>query len=660
MLFAAVAAAALLAPATAAAPPGRLFDYITDDSDVLSASDRAAVASAAETLYDERRIRLWVVYVDRFSGRSGSDWAHATAERSDLGNHDALLAVATDERGYALLVSPAVKTVSQRQVDELRHDRVEPALHRGDWAGAAVAAAAGLGGFGGRGLAWAPMLTVLAVVALAAAVLALVMRARRRRRRKATLAAARRVDATDPDALATVPLDRLDDLSRAKVVDVDNALRTSVNELTLAIEEFGQWRTEAFTRAVDAAKTALAWAFTVRQRLDDALPETPTQQRKLLISVIVAAASADRELAAQTKAFEALRDLVINAPSRLDELTRRQVELTARLPGSQDHLTELHHEFDAAALSSVAGNVKTARDRISFAESNITRARGLADRAITGGQGELVDAIRGAESALGQARALLDAVDTAAGDIRHAVAELPAIVADVEAGVDRATAQLHHGDYIAASHTAELAAARDAAIDAAAAARDTRDPLTAFARLTAADADLDRLLATVAQQQATAERLARTADQALFTARSRIRAVSDYIDTRRGSIGPEARTRLAEAHRHLEAAESGRSADVDAAIGAANAAAAAATSAQSLAKADAQAAQAAHYGDPGGYRGGDPTGALLGGLIIGDLLGGGARGGFGGFSGGWSPTSFGGSSGGGFSGGDFLGGGGRF
>jgi len=38
---------------------------------------------------------------------------------------------------------------------------------------------------------------------------------------------------------------------------------------------------------------------------------------------VVAAAKADRELDAQREAFEGLRDLVINAPSRLDALTSR-------------------------------------------------------------------------------------------------------------------------------------------------------------------------------------------------------------------------------------------------------------------------------------------------------------------------------------------------
>jgi hypothetical protein len=135
-----------------------------------------------------------------------------------------------------------------------------------------------------------------------------------------------------------------------------------------------------------------------------------------------------------------------------------------------------------------------------------------------------------------------------------------------------------------------------------------------------------------------------------------VRAVSDYIDTRRGSIGPEARTRLAEAVRQLEGAEASRSTDLNQAIAYANGASMLAAQAQSLANADLQAAQRAYTGRYGS--GNSNMGAMIGGIIVGDILGGALRGGMGGgMGGGWSSTSFGGSSG---SGGGFMGGGGRF
>ena len=496
------------------------------------------------------------------------------------------------------------------------------------------------------------LLVTLAIILVAVAILLLVMHYRGRRRRAAELATARRVDPTDVNALAAVPLQALDDLSRALVVDVDNAVRTSSNELDLAIAEFGEERTQPFTQAVNNAKAALSQAFTVRQQLDDATPETPGQRRELLTRVVVSAARADRELDSQTEAFENLRDLVINAPSRLDALTQQYVELTTRIAPSERRLAELRDQFDAAALTSVSGNVAAAKERLAFADRNISTARDLAAEAVGGRQAGLVDAVRAAESALGQARALLDSLDNAATDIRHAIDRLPSVMADIQADIQRAGELLQKAQTNKSAHTGDLIAARDAAARAVEGARAgaATDPLGAFAQVAKADADLNGLLVTLAQEQATAEQLARSLEQALFTAESRVRAVSDYIDTRRGSIGPEARTRLAEAKRHLQAAQDKRATDPTEAISHANAASTLAANAQSLANADVQSAQRAYT-----RGGGSDMGAMLGGIIIGNLLSGGMRGGFGG----WSPTSFGGSSGG-SSGGGFMGGGGRF
>ncbi len=540
MVLTILAAGLLLGPPAGAQPPFRLSNYVTDNAGVLTSSGRTAVTAAVDRLYADRRIRLWVVYVENFSGQSALNWAQRTTRTSELGNYDALLAVATTGREYAFLVPSAMPGVSEGQVDNVRRYQIEPALHDGDYSGAAVAAANGLNRSPSSSSRVVLLVTV-GIIVIVVAVLLVVMRHRNRRRRADELAAARRVDPTNVMALAAVPLQALDDLSRSMVVDVDNAVRTSTNELALAIEEFGERRTAPFTQAVNNAKAALSQAFTVRQQLDDNTPETPAQRRELLTRVIVSAAHADRELASQTEAFEKLRDLVINAPARLDLLTQQYVELTTRIGPTQQRLAELHTEFDAAAMTSIAGNVTTATERLAFADRNISAARDLADQAVSGRQAGLVDAVRAAESALGQARALLDAVDSAATDIRHAVASLPAVVADIQTGIKRANQHLQQAQQPQTGRTGDLIAARDAAARALDRARGAADPLTAFDQLTKVDADLDRLLATLAEEQATADRLNRSLEQALFTAESRVRAVSEYIDTRRGSIGPEAR-----------------------------------------------------------------------------------------------------------------------
>jgi hypothetical protein len=253
---------------------------------------------------------------------------------------------------------------------------------------------------------------------------------------------------------------------------------------------------------------------------------------------------------------------------------------------------------------------------------------------------------------------MLDAVDSAASDIRRAVATLPAAIADTQQGINQAVAQLTEGGL---SNAAELTEARDAAVKAVTAAQTdgAADPLGAFTQLTQADADLDRLLAGVTEERETAERLGRSFDQALFTAQSRVRSVSDYIDTRRGSVGPEARTRISEAVRQLEAAQAKQKTNITEAIAHANGASMLAAQAQQLANNDVQSAQRTYMNHYGGVGGSSNMGAMIGGIILGNLLSGGMRGGFGGGGGGWTSSTYGGSSGGG-GGGGMLGGGGRF
>jgi hypothetical protein len=137
----------------------------------------------------------------------------------------------------------------------------------------------------------------------------------------------------------------------------------------------------------------------------------------------------------------------------------------------------------------------------------------------------------------------------------------------------------------------------------------------------------------------------------LLAARSEISATQDFITTRRGGIGGEARTRLAEAQRHLDRAMSLAQTDPVSALAAAQQADALAEQAGQLARADVGAFAGGGAGGGGGF--GGLGGAILGGILIDSIFGGGGRGsggfgggGFGGFGGSGggrrSPGSFGG------------------
>ncbi|MEU9806019.1 TPM domain-containing protein [Mycobacterium sp. NPDC050853] len=631
-VFMVFAPALLMAPAATADPPFRIPGYVTDRAGALKSP--AKVRAAVDQLYEKQKVRLWVVYVKDFGGIDAADWANQTMKKSSFGDRDALLAVATEDQAYTFMVPSSIDNVTDSEVANLRSNTIEPALRKSDWDGAAIGAANGLDSAVSSSFSvpWKPILGALAFGALIVGAFMLYSWFRTRARRKAELEAAKGIDPSDPEALARQSVDALDGLSKSIVVNVDNAVRTSEAELALAVEEFGTEQTTPFNKAVETAKATLALSLSVRKQLDDAIPETPTEQRRLLIDVITSAARADRTLDEQSTAFDALRNLVINAPTKLDGLTQQVVSVTARTPESERVLAQLHTEFDGTALASITDNITEARERVSFADSRITHGRELASRAIEGQQMALVDAIRGAESALTQAGALLDAVDNAATDIRRATDTLPAAIADTKSGIAKAEELQKQGSVPSGETLAELTQAHDAAVAATADAEriGSSDPLTAYTHLAQADAELDKLLAAVQEETEAAARRARALDQAIATARQRLSSAGGYIGLHRGAVGSVARGEVAEAERQIAAAESARGSNPSQAILLANRAAELAAQAERRAIQEAQNARSYYgngYGNSGGYSvagdvAGNVAGAVIGGILRGMLSGG--------------------------------------
>jgi TPM domain len=647
-------------PGTAAAePPFRLPAEITDRIGALG-GDEPAVQEALDRLREEDQVQLFVAYVESFDGISPQDWADETAQLSGLGLQDALLAVATGDRAYAWSVDQDFP-LSEEELANIAVNDIEPQLANGDWAGGAIAAAdAYRKAIGGGGFSpwW---------IAGGAAVVAgggyLVYRGTRRSRQ----APAPRGPAgtAEPDELSGIPTEELAKRASGLLIETDDAVRTSEQDLGFAEAEFGAEAVGPFRKTIDEAKAHLAASFQVRQRLDDSEPEDEATRRVMLIEIIQRCTAADRMLDEKADEFDRLRDLEANVDTALATLPGQAQAVAERIPQVAAMLDDLNGRYAASALSSVATNIEEAKERLEFANGEIQEAQA----AVTANQrGPAVLSVRGAEDAIAQATTLLDAINTLATDLAQAQDKVANARVETERSLAEAQALVAQGGPNAGRLAAQVAAAQ-AAISALDDPSVARDPLAALRRLEEADAALDQALADVRDAQVREQRARALLDQALLAARTEISAANDFIATRRGAVGSEARTRLAEAQRHLDYAVSIAPTDPATALQHAQHADSLAEQASTLARSDVgqweSRAGMGRRGDGGGM-----AGAVLGGILIDSLLrgGGGFGGGYGGGYGGGFGGGFGGSRRGGRVPGSFggsrtrgrRGGGGRF
>ncbi|WP_412566216.1 TPM domain-containing protein [Streptomyces nojiriensis] len=674
---------------TAGAVPAWAEDPVTlsqqgQITDLVGAlGDRqGAVTAALDKLYADRRIQLFVAYVRDFSGRSAQSWADATAQRNGLGQNDVLLAVATGARQYAYSAD-VDSGFTEQQLAAVAQTAIEPALKQNDWAGAAIGAANGYNAVLGGQPVPVPTITpgpanpggkesgesgagdfVLPVVAVGAAGALAAYTYTRRKRRDA--AGGGRGTTTGPGwpegAPDRLPLPELDASAKTLLVETDDAVRTSTEELGFASAQFGEEAARPFVVAVAYAKDELTHAFRLRQQLDDAYPEDDATRRRMLDEIVARCTEANRRLDAESADFDRLRDLEKNAPQALASVEEGYLDLTGRAATAEATLTALARRYADSASAPVATNAEQAKDRLLFTATNL----GLAHAAVDAGEnGTAAVHVRAAEAAVDQAATLVDAVERRAQELAEAAGKLPGSLTETD--TDLADARGLLTGTAEGTSTADL---RGRIGRAEAVLADVRreeaagryDPIDALRRVEEADAALDEALAGARERESGRQRAVALLDQALLAARSSIGAATDYITTTRGAVGSQARTRLAEAGRHLERAVSVAAADPAGALAEAQRADGLARQAQELAEQDVRAFQ-----DPyaGRRHGGGQGGAVLGGIILGEILRGGG-GGFGGFGGGGGDGFGGGGGGSGpgsFGGGGTrgrMGGGGRF
>ncbi|ROS54672.1 TLP18.3/Psb32/MOLO-1 phosphatase superfamily protein [Frigoribacterium sp. PhB24] len=622
------------APARAVEPVELQGAYVVDQADVLTGADEREVTDALDSLSADTGVNLFVVYVDSFTSPSDrTAWGEATASLNQLGTNDVLLSVSVDDQFYDLSADTSVLSESDRQA--LQTDVVLPQLREGDWAGAAVALADGIrSDEAGPDLSW--VLWALLVLVLLAAAIAVVFVIRRARRRR------REFDARKADQ------DELDRRAARVLVALDDELTAGAHEVGFAAAQFGDDAAKPFAEALDAARVHAREAFALQQKLDDSIPDSPEQRREWTTRIIELCEAADASLAEQSAAFDELREAESRAPRDVEALPGEIESRRARLTKARTVIGELTTIYSARAVASIDQNDDQADRLLEFADERTgTAATAVASSSTS----EAVIAIREARQALAQVDQLLTAVDAAAESLRTAGSTISAMTLDLRR--DIATAEGLPDD--SAPQGVDIAGSVSAARASVALAETTTDdPLAVVASLGAANDRIDQVLAAVREDTEKQRRAQAALDQALLTARSQISATRDFIETRRGGIGPQPRTRLSEAERHLATAVSLATSDRDAALFEAHQAVQLSQAAAAGAEAEVSSYQrSSPFGGGVGTRG--SSGADLGGIVTGMLLGGLFSGGGGGFGGGGG--GFGGG-GGGFGGGGGGGGGG--
>jgi len=586
--------------------------YVLDTVGAVS-GDEARVQTALDDLYASSGIQLFVVYVSTFDNPSDPiDWADTTADINGLGTNDLLLAVALDDRQYALSVAPD-SPLSDAQLTSAEQ-AIEAQLRGDNWADAAIAGAASLGGSSGGGI---PILPIVGGVAVVGAGVFIYSRIRKRGRDGAVTSA--------PEQMSQKELDTR---AGSLLVQLDDSLKTSEQELGFAVAQFGDDATKDFTAVLASAKAKVAQAFTIKQQLDDAQPESVADKRALTTHIIQLCEAADAELDSQADAFDALRQLEKNAPDALATVVADTAAARAAVAGATAALSALHEKYSAVASAPVNDNVTQAMKLLDFADAAATKAKASLD---SGDSSAAAIAVRTAQSSVGQAGQLFAAIDTLAAGLAEASTKLDAAVADTTQDIAAARA-------LPADSTGTLAPAIAAAEAALAAATATQgDPLTSLAQLEKANTALDSIFTGVRDQQIQASRARSQLDAAITAARAQIQSAAEFITTRRGGVGEAARTRVSEADRHLQQALALAPTDPVAALAEAQRAGELGASAFQLAQNDVSAySSVGPRGGSSSYSGGGPDlGGLLGGIIGGMIgSGGGSR-----SSGGWSGSS---------------------
>ncbi len=404
--------------------------------------------------------------------------------------------------------------------------------------------------------------------------------------------------------------------ARSALVEADERIRATADELAFAVAELGDKPTRDLRVALEAVRTHLAEAFQLHQLNHDEIPDTPEELRTRNTRIVQLCEWAQELLDDRTEALAADVARVRRAPQVLEQVRRDATALRGRLPAARAVIDRLARRYAESALHRVADSPTEAEQLLEFAEhsADISARRREAGRAE-----EANVALETATEAVRRATTLLDGVEDFEIEALRAESTLSDVVADSRS--DIVSARNAPGSERVSTAIAQL----ESALRALPAPGAPADPFLQLSRLREANDALD---AAVAHARERAARPLPSADQvrhAVDDADRQLAVARSVIAGHRGWIGADARTRLAEAERTRHDIDllPGDDDSRERAVQLARRTAHLADEALRLAQHDIDSSRPSSRDDRHDGRGsGDAMGGVLGGLVIGGLLGG--------------------------------------
>ncbi|MEX2236776.1 MAG: TPM domain-containing protein [Dehalococcoidia bacterium] len=637
-IFATLVAVALALASTTlvlAGVPDLGSSRVTDLTGELSDGEVEEIEDALNQVEEDQGVDLFVLFAEDGGGLDPATFTDEVFRQEGLGGDDALLVVLVGEQVTQLQLSDTLDDEISTDEQDSAIDEANDRFAEGDFAAGVIAAgerlgeglagggsgggdSGGDGDGGGFGFGSVALILIVGAVLVLGGMWLFGLFQGQRSQKQAEEEKDRQTG-------------ELAKRANAALIDTDEALREAEQEIGFAEAQFSESEVQPFRDALTASRAELNEAFTVRQQLDDDKPEDPDTRRNMLQQIVAHCDKALSGINQQKERLRELRELEKNAPQILTKLPAELDTLRARIAETRRAFERLQG-YNPSSWQAIRGNGSEAEKRVAAAAELIeqgTAAQSADDRQA------MARAARQAQVAAREADVLLDAIDHMEKALAESRVQLPAEIEAAEKDVSSARSYLATYDGPdGGRYSQSLAEAQRLLVEAEREAGGASpDYLAAIKKARQANTTADQVLEVALAAAEAKKRVERAFASALRDAEVSYTKAEDFIGGRRRGIGNQARTRLAEARRHLDDAQ--RAGATEPGLKAAQ-----------LADRLADQAYADAEGDFNDYEG-RGGGFSIGGFPIGILFGGGSYSG-----GGWGGTRWGsGRSSGGFGGG---------